>query len=410
MKILHITTVRTGSTGRTASDLKSYLTSKGEEYRIAYSIPDQKPKDGDILIGNYFDHKLHALLSRLTGLQGYFSYFATRAFLKKVKAYQPDLVQLGNLHANYINLPLLFRFLAKERIPVVMILHDCWFFTGGCTHFTAQNCDKWKSECHHCTVLKESRESWFFDRSRKAFRDREKWYSKLVSLTVSAVSDWEKNIAKQSPLFEKAHVVRNYNWIDTDIFMPATREQIQNVRDKYDLSSEDKYIIAVSAGWSSDSTRTQDAIKLSSILPVGYRMIVVGGAEEDTFPQNVVYIPHTSDQRELAALYSLSSAYLHFSVEDTFGKVIAEAMACETVPIVFDSTACGETAGPYGVAVNPHDIEAMADAIPLANDEKRKHEVRNYALSHYHVSVNKENYYTLYKEIIGITPNSNEKD
>ena len=410
MKILHITTVRTGSTGRTASDLKSYLTSKGEEYSIAFSIPDQKPLDGDILIGNYFDHKLHALLSRLTGLQGYFSYFATRAFLKKVKAYQPDLVQLGNLHANYINLPLMFRFLAKERIPVVMILHDCWFFTGGCTHFTAINCVKWKTECRHCSVLKESKESWFFDRSRKAFQDRKKWYGNLASLTVSAVSDWEKELAKQSPLFSKANVVRNYNWINTDTFKPATQEQIQEVRQKYKLSSKVKYVVTVSAGWSMESTRTKDAIRLSSILPDEYRLIVVGGAEAGIFPQIVVSIPHTSDQKELAALYTLSSAYLHFSVEDTFGKVIAEAMACETVPVVFDSTACGETASPYGIAVKPHDVEAMAGAIPLANDVKRKRKVRDYALSHYNALFNKERYYSLFKEIIDKTPNSNEKD
>lgn len=145
MRILHITTIRTGSTGRTATDLKAFVRAQGGELRIAYSEPDGLPTDGDILVGSRFGHKLHAFLSRLTGLQGYWSYFATRRLLQQIDTYNPDIVQLGNLHANYIHLPLLFHYLAQRRIPVVMILHDCWFFTGKCTHFTARGCDKWKS-------------------------------------------------------------------------------------------------------------------------------------------------------------------------------------------------------------------------------------------------------------------------
>lgn len=88
MKILHITTVRSG---RTATDLKALLTRRGEEYKIAFSVPDAKPLNGDIQIGSLLDHKVHAFLSRLFGLQGYFSYY------------------------NYINLPLLFNYIAKEK-------------------------------------------------------------------------------------------------------------------------------------------------------------------------------------------------------------------------------------------------------------------------------------------------------
>ncbi len=383
MKILHITTVRSGSTGRTATDLKAFLTNKGEEYKIAFSVPDGKPLDGDILIGNNLDHKVHAFLSRLLGLQGYFSYFATRKFLKQVKAYSPDIVQLGNLHANYINLPLLFRFLAKERIPVVMILHDCWFFTGKCTHFTARGCDKWKTQCHRCPAMKADNGSWLFDRSAKMFRDRKKWYERLVSLTVVAVSDWEKNLARQSPLFAKANVTRVYNWIDTDTFKPALQEEKNAVMEKFHLDPELHYVISVGAGWSAERSKTKDAISLAQQLPEGYKLIIVGRGNDDVFPVEVVRIPYTTNPQELAALYSLAEAYIHFSVEDTFGKVIAEAMSCGTVPIVFDSTACGETASPYGIAVRPHDAEAMIDALPLVSEPDRKAAVRQYALDNY---------------------------
>jgi glycosyltransferase involved in cell wall biosynthesis len=383
MKILHITTVRSGSTGRTATDLKEFYIQKGEEFKIAFSERDEKPINGDILIGDQLDHKIHAFLSRLLGLQGYFSYVATKRFLKKIKAYRPDIVVLGILHANYLNLPLLFSYLAEERIPVVMILHDCWLFTGKCTHFTSRKCDKWKTECNHCPAKRSDNKSWLFDCSAKIFRDRLKWYNSLSSLTVIAVSDWEKLIADQSPLFANANVIRIYNWINTDVFKPATEAQIQKTKEKYNLSSNIKYVISVSAGWSLNNSRTKDAISLAGILPKGYQLIVVGRAENGIFPENVIYITQTSDQLELAALYSLSVAYLHFSVEDTFGKVIAEAMACETVPIVFDSTACKEIAGPFGIAITAHNIEAMIKSIPLAENKGRCKNVRSYALENY---------------------------
>ncbi len=383
MRVLHITTVRSGSTGRTATDLRDLLINKGIEYKIAFSEADSNPLGGDILIGNRFDHKLHAFLSRLFGLQGYFSYFATRSFLKKVKAYGPDLVQLGNLHANYINLPLLFRFLAKERIPVVMILHDCWFFTGRCTHFTAKNCYKWREQCYRCPALKTGNVSWFFDFSKKMYNDRRCWYESLPSLTVIAVSDWEKNQAEQSPLFTDAEIVRVYNWIDTDVFSPASASEMEAVRRKYNLASDIKFLISVGAGWESDSDKTKDAISLSELLPEEYKLIIVGRGVEGAYPESVIRIPYTSDQRELVALYSLAQAYIHFSVEDTFGKVIAEAMACGTVPIVFNSTACPETAGKYGIVVPPHDVKAIKEAIPLATDPERRKRVRDYAVDNY---------------------------
>lgn len=401
MRILHINATRIGSTGRTASDLKNYHLLHGDEYRIAYPIPDSNPQGEDILIGGWLDHKIHALFSRIFGLQGYFSYFSTIRFLKRVKGYHPDLVVLGNLHANYINLPLLFKFLIKEQTPVVMILHDCWLFTGKCTHFTARGCEKWKTQCSACPALKSDNKSCFFDCTSKMFCDRKEWYKRLRSHTVVAVSDWEKDIAIESPLFESSNVSRIYNWVDTDVFKPVSIEQINNIMQKYHLTKDTKYLISVSAGWSPNDSRTQDAIQLADILPDEYRLIVVGRAEDGIFPDNVIIIPHTSNQSELAALYSLSVAYIHFSVEDTFGKVIAEAMSCGTVPIVFDSTACAETASPHGIAVTPHNVKAIIDSLDMASVQDRKNAVRDYTEAHYCKSTNLLKYNKLFRSIIG---------
>lgn len=399
MKILEITTVRSGSTGRNALDLKSFITKNGGEYIIAFSEPDTMPLNGDILIGNKLDHKIHAFLSRLFGLQGYFSYISTKRFLRKVKSYKPDVVQLGNLHSNYINLPLLFDFLKEEGIPVVMVLHDCWFFTGKCTHFTSLGCNKWMTQCSKCPSLKNDNISWFFDFTSKIFNDRQSCYSSLDSLYVVAVSDWEKKIAEQSPLFKNANVCRIYNWIDTSVFTPSSEERHNTIRQKYNLNTSYKYLISVGAWWSSSSSKTHDAIRLVSLLPSNVRLIIVGRSEENIFPDSIIRIPYTSDCNELAVLYSLATAYIHFSVEDTFGKVIAEAMSCQVVPIVFDSTACGEIAGNYGIVVPSHNVDDIIDSISLADDIDRRIAVRDYAIRNYSPEISLAYYYDLYKLI-----------
>lgn len=46
--------------------------------RVVFVYANGKASAGNIQIGGMLDHKLHALLSRLTGLQGYFSWFETK--------------------------------------------------------------------------------------------------------------------------------------------------------------------------------------------------------------------------------------------------------------------------------------------------------------------------------------------
>lgn len=101
MKILQINAVnKLSSTGRTTMELAEELRIKGHE---VYNVHPSGPVDEfSYVIGNKWDHKLHALLSRLFGMQGYFSKYATKNLLNFIDKYNPDIVHLRNLHGNYI--------------------------------------------------------------------------------------------------------------------------------------------------------------------------------------------------------------------------------------------------------------------------------------------------------------------
>lgn len=118
---------------------------RGHKVWVAYhSRPLNRSKavKNSILIGNKLTYFLHTKLGLYTGLNRCGSVFSTIHFLWKTKKLKPDLIQLHNLHNCYINLPLLFEFIKKHKIPVVWTLHDCWSFTGQCAYFDMIKCSK----------------------------------------------------------------------------------------------------------------------------------------------------------------------------------------------------------------------------------------------------------------------------
>ena len=101
MRVLQINAVyEKFSTGRNVKEMHEVMLSKGIDSFIA--CPDlDKLKKNAYRIGNKVDWKLHALLSRVSGKQGYFSYFATKKLLNYIGQINPDIICLHNLHSNY---------------------------------------------------------------------------------------------------------------------------------------------------------------------------------------------------------------------------------------------------------------------------------------------------------------------
>lgn len=59
-------------------------------------------------------------------------------------------------------------------------------------------------------------------------------------------------------------------------------------------------------------------------------------------PNGIIGITRTWNSNELAEIYTASDVLFNGSFQETFGLVTAEAMACGTPVIVYDSTACPE--------------------------------------------------------------------
>ena len=396
MKVLQINAVYgTSSTGRITEELDCFLQDNGIESIVAVS-QTTKQKNNLYQIGGVIDHKLHALFSRISGLQGYYSLAETKKLIHWIEKESPDIIHLHNLHANYIHLPMLLQYIAKKDIATVLTLHDCWFFTGKCTHYTTEKCYKWQEGCHNCPKLKADNKSWFFDQTSKMWADKKRLFSRISRLAVIGVSDWITNEAKKSFLQNASMVKRIYNWINLDVFYPRKA----NIRERYCLPKDKFLVFCISAGWSKNSKRSEDLIALAKGLPEDVHLLVAGNLDEDIqLPQNVTALGYISSTEELAELYSGVDVYVHLSREDTFGKVIAENLACGTPAIVYNSTACPELIGEgCGYVVATGNIEELKNAIDLIKENGKSY-YSNKCIEYVKNNFEKEK---LIKEIIGL--------
>lgn len=342
MNVLQINAVyKTASTGRTCYELESALIARGDTCITAFG---EGNVDGpnSFRIGNDVGQKLHAFLSRALGLQGYFSSSATRKLIKFIKKYNPDIVHLRNLHANYINIPMILKYLGRHDIATVVTLHDCFLMTGKCTHYINNNCYKWQTGCGNCPRVKNDNKSWFFDRTSKMWADKKKYFGAIHRLAVVGVSDWITNEAKKSFLQDAKIIKRIYNWIDLSKFYPRD----DNMRSNYGIEKNKFIVLLISAGWSKTSSKFSDMKKLMELCGDDICFAVAGsGLDDAVLPANVVKVGYIDGTDELAKLYSMADVYVHLSRADTFGKVIAEAMACGTPVIVYNTTALPEVIG-----------------------------------------------------------------
>ena len=369
MNILQINAVgQTASTGRTCRELAAYINEK-TPHTCYTAFAQGTENEYAFQLGDTLGWKLHGLLSRLTGKQAHFSSFSTRKLLKKMNQIHPDVVILRNLHGNYIHFPMLMQYLAKHAIATIVVLHDCWVFTGKCCHYTVAGCDKWKTGCHHCPQLKTDNKSWFFDKTAFLWKEKKKLFENIPRLAVVGVSEWTKQQGEKSFLSCAEHIDRIYNWIDLNVFYP--RENGNELKEKMGITNK-KVILGVASGWS-NAKGLDKFCQLADTLGDDYTVVLVGQmCENYQLPSNVIAVPPTTSVDALAEYYSMADVFVSLSLQETFGKVSAEALACGTPIVCFDSTANKEMVGENcGKVVPPNDMDSIVSAVQdICQNEK----------------------------------------
>lgn len=371
MKILMINSCcGVKSTGRICTDLADALTELGHEVKIAYgreNVPDKYKKYG-VRIGSDFDVKLHALQARLFDNDGFGSKDVTKRFIEWVKIYDPDVIHLHNLHGYYINVEVLFDYLAKSNKKIIWTLHDCWAFTGHCTYFSYVKCSKWKHGCKNCPQKNEYPSSILIDRSHSNWEKKKKLFSSVKNLTIVTPSKWLANLVRKSFLSNSRIVVIN-NGIDTEIFKPV---DFSRIKKRLKLSNK-KILLGVAAVWNKRKG-LEDFVKLNQVIDrEKYQIILVGLSKKqiESLPSEIIGITRTDSTEELAELYSMAYIFINPTYEDNFPTTNLEAQACGT-PVITYKTGGSIESVPLDNYVEPGNIRAVLEKLELENGVNRE--------------------------------------
>lgn len=344
-----------GSTGRIAEQIGIMLQEKGWDVYLAHGaryvnksqLKTYKTQD---IKGEY----LHAIKSLLFDADGLGSSKPTKRLVEYIKNIKPDLIQIHNLHGYYINYRILFDYLNKTNIPIVITLHDCWLFTGHCTHFITAKCNKWTHECKNCPQINSVPKSLFLDRSRRNYQLKKEYIAKNENIHMVCVSKWmeellHKSIYKDKPI----HLI--YNGIDTEVFYPIDKERGNVYK-----------ILGVSNPWTKEKG-LYDFYKLRAILPVDkYEITLVGldKKQANRLPKGINGILKTNNTKELAELYSISDVFINLTYADTFPTTNLESLSCGTPIITYKTGGSPESINEKtGIVIEQGNIDSLVKAI-----------------------------------------------
>lgn len=407
MRILQINAVYgQGSTGTIVRDIEQLCFKSGIECYVASPDPKVREAKHGYVIGNALDHKLHAILSRIHGKQAYYSHIPTRNFLKWIDEIKPDIVHLHNLHSNYIHLNMLLDYLAKKDIKTIVTLHDCWFLTGGCFHYTAAGCNKWLTECKNCPKQKEDTPTFFSKHSAKILADRKKYLLAIPRLYITGVSKWMAHEALRTFLKDTPNYVIP-NGIDMDVFKPTSSDFRKR------LGLEGKYVILGPASKWLLPVNKQVLIDFVAMMNDDEVLLLFGVWSENQLNYlnslsllnyKVQTYGYTKDRTELAQLYTMADVFANVTREDSLSLINVEAQACGTPVVTFDQTGPKETVddmNSFSVPVGNADLLYRAlQKVRVQTTDATSEICRQFVKRFFEVNSNYQMFINLYQQII----------
>ncbi len=400
-KVLQINvTVNWGSHGKIAEMIGRKAIDRGWDSYIAYGRNMTPSQSRVIKIGSSADFYFHVLGTRITGRHGLFSSSATKKFIKDIERIKPDVIHFHNIHGYYLNYKILFEYLNKCNIPVIITMHDNWIFAGHCTNY-AHICDKWKTLCGPCPVYKEY-PSGLIDHSRSDYILKKELFTKIKNLTLVPVSQWTGSFVSNSFL-SGARVVCIHNGIDTERF--RIYEERSTICTKYNIPFEKKMIIGVASIWAKHRGY-EDFVKLSSLLDDTYVIVLVGVDDKlkKNLPNGFVGIKRTDNVDELAMLYSAALLYMTPTWKDNFPTTNIEALACGTPVVTYNTGGSPEAIDEQtGFVVEQGDIKGLksaVEAIVSKGKDYYKNKCRSRALTLYNMDVQYNKYIDMYENML----------
>ena len=367
MKVLHLSA---GSLSRGASRgalwLHQGLLAEGVESHFLTTDPQPLGNRLHTVLPRRQGHLQLTLLKQLDRLPLRAYRFDPRATISPgwiglpVQA-MPGYREADLIHLHWINDGLLdLRSLQRCSKPMVWTVRDLWPTTGLC-HYP-QGCERQAAGCGRCPLLPAPHWPWP-DPSHRGYR-RKLHALAQAPITYVGISPWVQRQLQASPITAGRPAEMIWNCIDEELFQPLAKPE---ARRALGLDFEQGPVVLAELR-SPASEPWKGFQHLLAILPDlrsrGIRLWFFGAVPPDlegVLPSDVRLFGRINDDAQLRRLYAAADLFVCPTLEEAFGKTMAEAMACGTPVVAFRCSAPADLVEPglTGALVEPGDASQL---------------------------------------------------
>jgi glycosyltransferase involved in cell wall biosynthesis len=287
----------------------------------------------------------------------------------------------------------------------VWTLHDYWPLTGGC-HYTS-GCRLFKSECGNCPQILSKNPN---DITHRIWKEKSAAYTHLSpeQMIVVAPSKRLANDAMNSSLLSRFPALVIPYGIDTKAFSP--RNQVIS-RESLGIPAE-SFVIAFVADKTTTPRKGFDVLRKALERVEAKNDIILlcvgSGRAEGPKGYRIFHSGRVENDNLLSIIYSASDVFIIPTREDNLPLTVLESLACGTPVVgadvggVPDMVRPGET----GFLFPSGDSTKLAEVISsLLRDRdvitKMRKPCRNVAVNEYSLSIQAEQYISLYDRLSG---------
>jgi glycosyltransferase involved in cell wall biosynthesis len=248
-------------------------------------------------------------------------------FTKTSEYRESEIIHLHWINGGFVDI----KILKKINKPIVWTIRDMWPMTGGC--HVALECQKFKTGCGRCDQLNSKAN---YDLSQFILNRKNKYFPK--NMKIVAISNWLKDQAKASQLLKDFDIRMISNNINTDEFFPVDKSLAKKI---LGIKTEKKIILVGAADLSDPWKGFGNFLEAAVLLDNSKYFLCTFGRVDNSVIKSLGFeyknFGFLNDNISLRLLYSSANVFVAPSIADSFGKTLAESMACKTPVVCFDA-------------------------------------------------------------------------
>ena len=269
-----------------------------------------------------------------------------------------DIINIHWVNSGFLSI----KTISKINKPVVITLHDSWFFCG-CEHHP-KSVDDLRFVNGYSSENKSVKDS-FIDLNRMIWKLKKKLISSNINII--APSSWMFDMAKRSSIFRDNKIIHIPNALNTDVFKP-----LDKLKTKIDLGFEEHNKIVLFGVFGDPFKINNKGIdllfsSLKNIKNHKFTCLCVGHDNDDFNIGNIKikFLGKIASEDKMAKIYNTADVVVIPSRLENLTQMGTESLSCGVPVIAFDT--CGNSDiienQKNGILVEPFDTEKFASSI-----------------------------------------------